>query len=122
MYQVKNSQTGELLGLITEPKYIKYDANTKTLLFVNNPEIADGIAVDGQAYNLNEEIIPNAPLVKLRMVDSGEYSFNMHNETVKNIEDIETMQTIMLDQDNLVGMLEDALMDLDNQIAENGGN
>ena len=122
MYKIKDAQTGELLGLATELRYIKYDANTKTIISVLNPEIADGIVVDGQAYNFENEKIPGRKIVSISTVDSGEYSFNMHNEMVKNADDIITMQNVILDQDNLVNTLEDALMDLDNQISENGGN
>lgn len=117
MYKVIDSTTNQLLGFTNTLSYIYYDQENKLCLPFHK-EGASGIVVDGTAYNITEErLIPKAPLIRIEEVDGGEYLFINHNETVKNSSDITTMQELILTQDNDMNALEEALMDLDNQMA-----
>ena len=117
MFLVRENKTNEMIGIIDKPFYIKYDADSNTLFPIDLEKFADGIAIDGTAYNVGtEEKIPNAPCVHLDEIDTGEYIFFKHNEIVKNTEDITQIQNMILNQDNTIGILEEAIMDLDNQM------
>ena len=113
------SDTGQIIGFTDELKYIKYDTVNKTILPTFVESTAIGILVDGYPYNLNVETIPNHTVVHVENVESGDYIFSTYNQIVKNVADIENIQQIVLDQDNSVNMMEEALMELDNSQAEN---
>lgn len=117
MYKIIDAATNQTLGFTNKLSYIYYDQENKICLPFQEKG-ASGIVVDGTAYNITEERrIPKAPLVRIEEVDGGEYLFTNHNETVKNTSDITTMQDLILSQDNSMNSMEEALMDMDNQLA-----
>lgn len=116
MYKVINKDTQEIIGFVQNPKYIFYDNNTKTIIPMKDKSMAHGIAINSIPYNITkEEKIPNASFVYLIQIDEGEYIFKDHNQIVKSVEEINTMQQVILEQDNYISVTAEALMDLDNQ-------
>lgn len=117
MYKIINTNTQKVIGFVDNLRYLTYDPENKVLFKREDAEGADGISVNGVAYNINgNEVIPRADMVNIIEIDGGEYLFANHSETVKNTEDLTSMQELILTQDNQMNSLEEALMDLDNQM------
>lgn len=117
MYKITNIRTNQVAGFAEKLNYIKYDSTHKVFLKALTENAADGIVVDGEVYSINDHEIPNIDQARIEIVDNGEYLFNNHNETVKNTSDVNVMQQLWLDSDNTTNSIEEALMDLDNQMA-----
>lgn len=120
MFRVTKRNSGELVGFCDNIRYITYDANSGTCCQAFGADDADGIAIGGNPYNIgNEEKIPGVGFVDIDEVDSGEYHFQTNNQVVKSTGEIADMQGLILEQDNTICIMQEAIMEIDNQL--NGG-
>ena len=120
MYRIAERGGANLIGLVEKVRYITYDAASGMFFQAFGAQDADGVAVGGVPYNFgDEEKIPDAPFVDISEIDGGEYLFSEHNEVVKNTDEIDELQQLILEQDNELCLTQEAVMKLDNQI--NGG-
>ena len=120
MFKVTKRNIGELVGLCDNIRYITYDANSGTFCQAFGADDADGIAIGGNPYNIgNEEKIPGADFVDIDEIDNGEYHFQTNNQVVKSAGEIADMQGLILEQDNTICIMQEAIMEIDNQM--NGG-
>ena len=116
MYKVTKRNFGELVGFADKLRYITYDENSNTFCQAFGANDADGIAIGGNPYNIgNEEKIPDADFVDINEIDNGEYHFQTNQQVVKSTDDISNMQDLILEQDNNLCLMQEAIMDLDNQ-------
>ena len=120
MLKIVNKSTGEVIGYETEVRYVSYDANSGTSFQAYGAEDADGIAVRGELYNIGEEEkIPGAGFALIVEIEDGKFHTENREQAVENTDNIETMQGLIMDLDNTNSILQEALMELDNQV--NGG-
>lgn len=120
MYKVTKRNSGELIGFADKLRYVTYDAGSGTLCQAFSADDAHGIAIGGEAYNFGtEEKIPGKEFVDIDEVDGGEYHFQTNKQVVKSTGEIADMQGLILEQDNSICIMQEALIELDNQV--NGG-
>lgn len=118
MFSIYNKSKNMLLAIVNNITYIKYFPENKFCAIVYEKEIANGIIFDRKRYNITDEmIIPNADFAEIKNILDDDIIYNPA-ELYKNSLDIDTMEKIILKQDNIISSLEEALMDLDNSIAE----
>lgn len=117
MYRIIDSN-GNFIGITNTLKYIRYDAQAKMIFPTPIAEMANGILIGGEPYNINEEYIPHRPIVTILNMDDDEYIYSTYNKLQENINDISFLQNLIMYQDNEMSSIEDALMELDNQMAE----
>lgn len=118
---------GALLALCERPRYVK--VNEETGAYVEAPaEEAEGVAVDGQVYNLQGgTAIPDAPEVVIQEADAPEYVFRNRARILLNEETtgavIVAMEEALCELDaaseEKMAAVEEALCELDSVI--NGG-
>ena len=117
MYRITQHNGAALIGFVDELRYIIRDPASGIFARAFGEHDADGIAVRGTPYNIgDEEKIPGADFVDIDEVDGSEYTFHQQNVTRRNTGDIGDMQQLILEQDNELCLVQEAIMDLDNQL------
>lgn len=120
MYKLTKRNSSEVVGFTDKLRYVTYDPVSGVFCQAFGPDDAHGVAIQGIAYNIGEqEKIPGAEFVDIDEVDGGEYHFETNNQVVKTTGEVAEMQGLILEQDNALCMMQDAIMELDNQV--NGG-
>ena len=137
MYKIVK-RVGGVVGYCDNVRYIVRDPESGMFFRAVGEEDADGVAYRGVVYNFtDEEKIPDAEFVFITEFDGGEYLYNDKEKTDENsdeldeVEDLlmeqdnanaelqdelDTAETLLLEQDNELCLMQEALMELDNQI------
>lgn len=116
MLKIINKTNQEVIGVVNELSYIKYDKNSKTFIACISRSLASGIVVDGTPYNIDdEEKIEGADFVIIEELD-GDYIYTMKNNISSITSSIDDLENISLDQDNQIVPVQEVVMDQDNQI------
>lgn len=122
MFRAYNTTKEEFIGLISNIHYVKYEEKAKHFHRVPSEEIADGIVINNIVYNFKGDIIPGADHINLEPIEDNQFVFFTDKNTMKTIDDVNTLQQIILYQDNVINMMEEAIMELDNnQAVDEGG-
>ena len=78
---------------------------------------AQGVYINGKEYNIgNTEKIPGAEFAEWLEVKDDDIIMDVRQTTEEQTDYIESLQNIILDQDNYNAILEEAVTELDNQI------
>ena len=79
MYKI--IKDGAVIGLVDEPRYVRLKNN----VFIQcTPEIADGVAFDGQFYRFSFKEIEGYDSIDIQPVNSGEFILQ-HEHSINNL-------------------------------------
>lgn len=72
MFRITKRDNAEVIGIVDQPRYVTFDAESNTFLRAFGRDDADGIAVKGQVYNFgDEEKLEGYPFADISEVDGS---------------------------------------------------
>lgn len=116
MYQIIDINTNELIGIVTEPNYIRLKKETGIFISAKKIEQAEGIAFRNTVYNWvgHGDNLPVEHDVILMECDAGEFAEKIPviQNSISSIEDV-LCEIDMLNLSESIAAIEDALCEMD---------
>ena len=110
MFLVSDRDTGKVIGLVEELRYICYDEESKTFFRSMLPKYADGIAVKGQPYNIGtEEKLKGYPFAQYVEVDGSRLIETLQDENKNLTTELNETQIALAESYEENAALEDEL-------------